>query len=283
MFQVVKKKRGSSEEADRKSQDTGSPRSQPSSPQRRFSTPLPSDVLACNDPAYETVSTINLVTQENSQQLHSGYETVRKSAPSDIDPNYEELQVEGMDPNYAHIRTNAENKKLKYSRLPQEQLLRSQDVGEPNYASISRGQKASKEHPIMRKEETDDPGYEQVRLQERGTAGDDSDQDNPGYERVHTRTLAMKKSTALDTDPGYEQVRLAGTSIDGFMADQDYEGVTMSQSDPNYETVHNEEPNYESVQYCVNSIGGDGSSANFGHRDEASNPLLGNIRTKPGI
>lgn len=273
---VVKKKRGSSEETDSRSQETDSPRSQPSSPQRRFSTPLPSDVPS-NDPGYETVSATEAVVQENLQQVHPGYETVRKGASSDLDPNYEELQVEGMEPGYAHIRSHGKSKEPKYARLSQDQSSRKQESAiEPDYASISRGIKVSSEHKSKKREDADDPGYEQVRLQKEILSGEDSDHENPGYERVHARNAELKKAAALDNDPGYEQVRLAGDSRNHVIPDEDYEGVTLSQVDPNYETVHNEEPNYESVQYCNNSTTrGDSSGNKFANRDEALNPLLG--------
>ncbi|XP_034256374.1 flocculation protein FLO11 isoform X2 [Thrips palmi] len=274
---VVKKKRGSAEETDGKSQDTDSPKSQPSSPQRRFSTLIPSDTVpASNDPGYETVSATEAIPQENIQV--PGYETVRKSTQLDIDPNYEELQVDGMDPGYAHIRMRAGNKEPKYAKLSQEQVAGKQDcLEEPDYASISRGQnqKVLAARKVARREDGDDPGYEQVRLQKENVQGEDSDQDNPGYERVHARTFGSKKTALLDQDPGYEQVRLGGTSQVCSVSDQDYEGVTLNQLDPNYETVHNEEPNYESVQYCNNSTSVDNSSKKFDHSDEASNPLLG--------
>lgn len=275
---VVKKKRGSSEETDGKSQDTDSPKSQPSSPQRRFSAPLPSDtVLACNDPGYETVSATEAMQPENVQHV-PGYETVRKSAPLDIDPNYEELQVDGMHPGYAHIRMRSKNKEPKYAKLSQEQVAADQDcLEEPDYASISRrqNQKVPTDRKIANREDGDDPGYEQVRLQKGNFQGEDSDQENPGYERVHARSSEMKKTSILDQDPGYEQVRLAGVPQNSAASDQDYEGVTLNQLDPNYETVHNEEPNYESVQYCNHSTSMDNSSKKFDHSDEASNPLLG--------
>lgn len=231
----------------------------------------------CNDPGYETVSATEAILQESALQI-SGYETVRKSTPLDIDPNYEELQVEGMDPGYAHIRMGAGKKEPKYAKLSQEQVAGKQDcLKEPDYASISRGQnkKAPAEQKTASSEDVDDPGYEQVRLQKENIQGEDSDQDNPGYERVHARNLGTKKTGVLDQDPGYEQVRLAGASQVCEVSDQDYEGVTLNQLDPNYETVHNEEPNYESVQYCNNSTSVDNSSKKFDHTDEASNPLLG--------
>lgn len=272
---VIKKKRGSSEETDQKSQDTDSPGSQPSSPQRRFSTPLPSEIPPGNDPGYETVSTTEVPSQENMQQVHAGYETVRKGT-SDIDPNYEELQVEGSDPGYAHIRMRGKNKEPKPAVGSQEPVV------EPNYASISRVQKVSSELKVSKRGEVNDPGYEQVRLQKENAGGEDSDQDNPGYERVHARTSEGKKSSVLDNDPGYEQVRLGGASH-GIAHDQDYEGVIVNQSDPNYETVHNEEPNYESVQYCNNSVDRDNSARKYERKDEALNPLLGNNLSKSGM
>lgn len=274
----MKKKRGSSEEADGKSQDTDSPKSQPSSPQRRFSTPLPLETVpVCNDPGYETVSATEAMVQEKVEQV-PGYETVRKSAALDIDPNYEELQVDGMDPGYAHIRMRSGNKEPKYAKLAQEQAAGKQEcLEEPDYASISRGQnqKVAAERKVASREDGDDPGYEQVRMQKENILAEDSDQDNPGYERVHARNSETKKTAVLDQDPGYEQVRLAGASKVCSVSDQDYEGVTLNQLDPNYETVHNEEPNYESVQYCNNLTSVENSSKNFDQADEASNPLLG--------
>ncbi|KAK3924008.1 putative serine/threonine-protein kinase SIS8 [Frankliniella fusca] len=277
---VVKKKRGSSEETDSnsRSHETDSPRSQPSSPQRRFSTPLPSDVPS-NDPGYETVSATEIMAQENSQQIHPGYETVRKGVSSDLDPNYEELQVEGMEPGYAHIRSHGQTKEPKYARLSQDQSSKKQDsVSEPDYASISRGLKVSSESKASKREETDDPGYEQVRLQKQ-ILSEDSDHENPGYERVHARNSGSSKPVILDNDPGYEQVRLARVRHNQPTRDEDYEGVALSHADPNYETVHNEEPNYESVQYCNNSPRGDSTGNKFLDRDEALNPLLGSNRS----
>ena len=280
---VIKKKRGSSEETDKRSQEADSPRSQPSSPQRRFSTPLPTEVSSCNDPGYETVSASEATMPENAQSHHTGYETVKKVTSSDLDPNYEELQVAGIDPGYAHIRGRSETVEPEYARISREQAVQKHDVKvEPDYASISRSQKIISEGKVSKSGEIDDPGYEQVRLQKQNNTGEDSDQENPGYEQVHARISEVKKSAAIDNDPGYEQVRLAGSSHDCFSTDQDYEGLTLSQSDPNYETVHNEEPNYESVQYYNNSIK-DGSLHKFDLRDEATNPLLGSSRTKSGV
>lgn len=279
-MQVIKKKRGSSEETDRRSQEIDSPRSQPSSPQRRFSTPLPTEVPLCNDPGYETVSATEAVVIENKERDHPGYETVRKGALSDVDPNYEELQVAGIDPGYALIRGRNQAEEPEYARISREQALRKQECKvEPDYASISRGPKISGGSSVSKSGEMDDPGYEQVRLQKQNMIGEDSDQENPGYERVHARTSGVKKQGVIDNDPGYEQVRLTGTTLDCVASDQDYEGLTLNQSDPNYETVHNEEPNYESVQYFNNSIRED----KFDHRDEAANPLLGSNRTKSGV
>ena len=281
---MIKKKRGSSEETDRRSQETDSPRSIPSSPQRRFSTPLPAEVSICNDPGYETVSATEAAASENVEQDHPGYETVRKGAMSDIDPNYEELQVAGLGPGYAHMHGHSQAEEPEYARISREQALQEQEsTAEPDYASISRGQKVLSGTIVSKNRVTEDPGYEQVRLQKQNTLGEDSDQDNPGYERVHARTSGVKKQGALDNDPGYEQVRLTKASHDCSISDQDYEGLTLNQSDPNYETVHNEEPNYESVQYFNDSIREGGPISKFDHRDEAANPLLGSNRTKSGV
>jgi len=265
---VIKKKRGSNDEADRRSQDTDSSSSHPSSPQRRFSTPQPAaaavdirdhDVANCAqrlskhaDPGYETVSVNAHSAAGDSSERDPGYETVRRNhSTSEGDPNYEELRVRSEDlPNFAEIdgyqqiQVRSEAREPQYARLSRQQpRTNSEPITEPDYASISREKKCAKNAKTVRTECEDDPGYERVA----GAAQD------PGYERVKSRK--GRENSHYQDSPDYESVR--GRNDEGSSSDPGYERVRLASSntsnqnhtDPNYESLHNDEPNYESVRY----------------------------------